>query len=297
MKNNLSITKIGIVSNSGNQKVGSIIREILSWSKKNNLQIYMENETAIAFSPQYSGGSISDIADYVDIILLLGGDGTLLRTAHAIKSTHNIPILGINLGSLGFLTEVTVEELFPTLEYILKNGFCLDERMMLEAKVYKKEKQILHCSALNDIVIDKGNRNKLIRLCAYIDDIWVNTFLGDGIIIATPTGSTAYSLSAGGSIVYPDLHCILMTPICPHILTNRPIIIPDSARIELSIQSQKESACLSVDGQLKIQLHTDNRVIITKSEKVIKLIPAPNRSYFQILRAKLKWGERGYRDI
>jgi len=293
MKKNLSITKIGIVSLPDNKKAGSIIKKILVWSQKNNLEIVMEKETAKIFSPQDSGGSISEIADYVDIILLLGGDGTLLRTAQSIKSSHNIPILGINLGSLGFLTEVTVEEMFPTLDYILKNGFSLDERMTLEASVYENGKKILQNSALNDIVIDKGNRNILIKLCAYVDDIWVNTFLCDGMIIATPTGSTAYSLSAGGSIVYPELHCILMTPICPHILTNRPIIIPDSAHIELSIQSKGENAFLSIDGQLKTQLSATNRVIITKSEKVIKLIRAPDRSYYQILRAKFKWGERG----
>ncbi|MGA1824490.1 MAG: NAD(+)/NADH kinase [bacterium] len=293
MKKNLSITKIGIVSIPDNKQAGSVIEKLRAWSQKNNLELFMEKETAKNYSPQYPGRSISEIADYVDIILLLGGDGTLLRAAHSIKSSHNIPILGINLGSLGFLTEVTVEEMFPTLDYILKNGFSLDERMTLEASVYEDGKKTLKSNALNDIVIDKGNRNILIKLCAHIDDIWVNTFLCDGIIIATPTGSTAYSLSAGGSIVYPDLKCILMTPICPHILTNRPIIIPDSAHIELSIQSKGENAFLSIDGQLKTQLSIANRIIITKSEKVIKLIRAPDRSYYQILRAKFKWGERG----
>jgi len=293
MSKNCSVSKFGIISILDSERVGSVIVRILSWLKKHNLEIHLEKETAKMFFSKESGEDLSDIANKVDIILVLGGDGTLLRAARSITRSHNIPILGINLGSLGFLTEVTVNEIFSTLEYILEKGYTLDKRMMLEATVFEEEKQILRECALNDIVIDKGYRNRLIKLCVYIGETWVNTFLGDGIIIASPTGSTAYSLSAGGSIVYPGIHCILLTPICPHILTNRPIIVPDSAKIELSIKSNNEGAFLSIDGQMNTQLNPSHRVVITKSDKVIKLIRIPERNYFQVLRAKLKWGERG----
>lgn len=287
--------KIGIVSIPDMTRAGSVIDKLISWLEDNNFEILIEEESAKIFSPIYSAGTIEEISDKADMIILLGGDGTLLKLAHSLNNT-NIPILAVNLGSLGFLTEVTTNEMLSTLDYILKqkkDEIHIDERMLLDVLVYDKEKEILQGSALNDLVIDKSTRNKLIRLCTYVDKTWVNTFIGDGIIIATPTGSTAYSLSAGGSIVYPNIHCILLTPICPHILTNRPIIIPDSAQIEISIQSKKESALLTIDGLVKTELTCDNRIVITKSKKVIKLATTPGRSYYQILRTKFKWGSRG----
>lgn len=292
MSSNLPIKKIGIVSIPDIERAGSIIEKLLLWLDNNQIEILMEKEAAKIFSPNRSAVTIAEIADKVDMIILLGGDGTLLRLAHSITNT-NMPILAINLGSLGFLTEVTTDEMLKTLDYILNQKINIDERMLLAIIVYEGKKQILKARALNDAVIDKSNRTTLIKLCTHVDKTWVNTFIGDGIIVATPTGSTAYSLSAGGSIVYPSIHCILLTPICPHILTNRPIIIPDSAKIEITIQSKKDHALLSIDGQVKTELTSNNRIIITKSKKVIKLATTPGRSYYQILRTKFKWGIRG----
>jgi NAD+ kinase len=231
------------------------------------------------------------------MILVLGGDGTLLRVAHNLER-GNIPILGVNLGDLGFLTDVKVDKVISTLEEVMRGRYSLDRRMMLQATLSHKDEKIKKSSfALNEIVVNNGPQSRLVHLSSSVDDTWINTFLADGLIISTPTGSTAYSLSAGGPIVHPKLHAILITPICPHILTNRPIVISDKEKIKVEVIEKgigNGGECLlSADGKALARLKPGDKVEVKKAEHTITLLQPEGTDYYRVLRTKLKWGERG----
>jgi NAD+ kinase len=225
------------------------------------------------------------------MIIVLGGDGTLLSVARQVWN-KNIPILGVNLGGLGFLTEITLDELYPVLERVVQDDFAINEREVLSAGVVRREERIAEFIVLNDAVINKGALARIIDLETTINGEYLSTFRSDGLIISTPTGSTAYNLSAGGPIVYPSLHTIIITPICPHTLTIRPIIIPDDVKIRALLKSRDEEVTLTLDGQQGFTLEFEDVVEVEKAEGRILLIKSPYRHYFELLREKLKWGER-----
>jgi NAD+ kinase len=225
------------------------------------------------------------------MIIVLGGDGTLLSVARLVRD-YEVPILGVNLGGLGFLTEITLEELYRVLERVVQGDFTTDERVVLNASVIRRGERMAEFIVLNDAVINKGALARIIDLETTINGEYLTTFKSDGLILSTPTGSTAYNLSAGGPIVYPSLHCIIITPICPHTLTNRPIVIPDDVEIRATLKTKQQEVILTLDGQLGFTLEFEDVVEVKKAEGHILLIKSPYRHYFEVLREKLKWGGR-----
>jgi len=228
---------------------------------------------------------------HCDLLLVIGGDGTLLSVAR-MPGAENVPILAVNVGGLGFLTEIKAEEVADVLSKVLAGDYTLDRRMMLEATLVRHGKGTetsLH--ALNDIVVNKGALARMVDLETSVNDSYINTFKADGLIICTPTGSTGYSLSAGGPIIHPSLNLISLTPICPHTLTNRPLIIPDDAVVKVALRSASEDVFLTVDGQVGMKITAGDAVLVKKSPKTIALVKTPFRNYYEVLKQKLKWGE------
>ena len=225
-----------------------------------------------------------------EFIVVMGGDGTLISVARR-HGQKGLPILGVNVGGLGFLTEVSLEELYPVLEHFLAGRCEMEERMMLSATIFRDGAHFWEETVLNDAVINKGALARIVELTAWIDGEYLTTYRADGLIIATPTGSTAYTLSAGGPIVYPTLRHVLLLPICPHTLSNRPIILPETVIVEVTLDKKAEDVYLTVDGQVGQALQPDDRVQVRSAPHHLKLIKSPKRSHFEILRAKLGWGE------
>ncbi|MCE5194269.1 MAG: NAD(+)/NADH kinase [Nitrospiraceae bacterium] len=286
--------KIGIICKAGRTEPLEILGRqgkdgLLTWLQKKGCDIFLDLKTAEALS--LKGFSNEEIAKISDVVIVLGGDGTLLSVARLVCK-NNIPILGINLGGLGFITEVQVSELHEVIGRLLSGQFQCEERVMLHAQLQREKKIIGEYSVLNDIVINKSALARIVDLETYVDRKCVTTFKADGLIVSTPTGSTAYSLSAGGPILYPTIASIIITPICPHTLTNRPIVIPDNVLIEIVLKSSSEDVFLTLDGQVGMPLKKDDIVKIKKSLYTTKLLIPPDRDYFQVLRTKLKWGER-----
>ena len=237
-------------------------------------------------APFYQGG--------LDFLVVLGGDGTLLGAAREVGG-FGVPVLGVNLGGLGFLTGIPIEKLYPAIEMILNNRLKFESRLMLEAKVIRDSNEVCCFSFLNDVVVSKSSLARIIELDVFINNIFLTTFRADGLIISTPTGSTAYNLAAGGPILYPTMNNIILSPICPFTLTNRPLILPDSDSISVMIgQESDDLISLTFDGQVGFDLLYEDKVIITKSDKRIKLFRSPDKNYFEILRTKLMWGGTTY---
>jgi NAD+ kinase len=225
-----------------------------------------------------------------DWIVVLGGDGTLLGAARQV-GRYGAPILGVNLGGLGFLTCIPLEQLYSAVETMVNGGLQVESRMMLETKVLRDENEVIRFQVLNDVVINKSTLARIIDLDVAIDDVFVTTFRADGLIISTPTGSTAYNLSAGGPILYPTVETFVLTPICPFTLTNRPIIVPDSAVVGIEMgRESEETVVLTFDGQVGFDLHHGDKVNICKSREKINLYKPPGQDHFRILRTKLRWG-------
>ncbi len=281
--------KIGVIAKP-RFEAGEIVSELLSYLKEKKIEAFLDKDTAAVIG-EPNAFLKSDIPDLVDLIVVLGGDGTLLGVARLIGS-RDVPIFGVNLGSLGFLTEVTLDELYPTLDKVIEGQCDYDERLMLNAAVIRHGEQISAYTVLNDIVVNKSALAKIIDMAAYIDGKLVANFKADGLIVSTPTGSTAYNLAAGGPIVHPNMHSIILTPICPHVLANRPVVVMDSSCIEISLLSLDTQVHLTLDGQVGFSLMGNDVIRITKAEHTIKLISVPGKNYFDILRTKLKWTER-----
>jgi NAD+ kinase len=233
-----------------------------------------------------------EIRDQAELVVVLGGDGTLISVARLFID-RDIPILGVNLGSLGFLTEITVEELYPRLELCLQSAPRVSARMMLMVTLLREGKQSEIHHVLNDVVINKGALARIVDLETKINRQFLTTYKADGLIVATPTGSTGYSMSAGGPIIQPQMSCIVITPICPHTLTNRPIVVTDESIISVTITSSfEEKVYLTLDGQVGIELQEGDSVEVRKALNKTSLVMSRSRDYFELLRTKLKWGER-----
>jgi len=280
--------KIGIVSKPRKEDAGHILFELVKWLRDKGTEPLMDQETAslIEITSPYSR---QDIAALSEFVIVLGGDGTLLSVARLIGA-RGTPILGVNLGSLGFLTEVTLDEMYPLLADILLGKMIIDERGMLEAAIRREGQEIAKYTVLNDVVINKGALARMILMETRVDGWLLNTYRADGLIISTPTGSTAYSLSAGGPIVYPTVGAVIISPICPHTLTNRPIVVPDDAAIEVTLLTEDEDVLVTLDGQEGHQIKFMDTVAIKKIKGTTKLILSPKKDYYQILRQKLRWG-------
>lgn len=224
-----------------------------------------------------------------DLIIVLGGDGTMISTARIVDGA-GVLVLGVNYGSLGYLTDFRIEEMFPAIDAILAGEFEIDRREMLEAELLREDEMLASGRVLNDIVINKSALARIIEIDVHLNGLFVNSFRADGLIVSTPTGSTAYNLSAGGPIIYPSMNAVVLTPICPFTLTNRPIVIPDDAEIELTLKDENEGVFLTFDGQTGHRMKAGDRVSIRKSETTFNLVQPTNRNYFDVLRDKLKWG-------
>lgn len=281
--------KIGIICKSGRHEAREILEELLPWLRQKGYKTFVDADMAAILN--IGGFSRADIASSSDVILVLGGDGTMLGVSRLVAE-KGIPILGINLGGLGFITEINRDEIFEAVDRMLTEGCASEERLMLTARIHREGKKIAEYTVLNDVVINKGALARIIDLETFINGSYVTTYKADGLIISTPTGSTAYSLSAGGPIIYPTLDSIVLTPICSHTLTNRPIVLPGDFTIAITLKTQSEDVYLTLDGQVGFSLKMNDIIEINKSEHKTRILIPCERDYFKILRTKLKWGER-----
>lgn len=281
--------KIGIICKQGRPEPVEILRGFLPWLKKQGLEVFLDMETATLINEK--GYPRPEIPSLAEMVIVLGGDGTMLSVARLVCQKA-IPILGVNLGGLGFITEIYMNELYDVMGKILSGECPIEERLMLRASVHRHREKIAEYTVLNDVVINKGALARIIDLETYINTSYVSLFKADGIIVSTPTGSTAYSLSAGGPLLYPTLDSIVLTPICSHTLTNRPIVLPDGALIEITLKSKSGDVFLTLDGQVGFNLRENDVVEIRKSPFKTRLLIPCERDYFHVLRTKLKWGER-----
>jgi len=282
--------RIGIYAKRNHPDAVKLAKEVISWFGAHGIEVYPEKTLAediggIAGYPRKS------IPPLVNLIVVLGGDGTLISVARKVGDLR-VPILGVNLGSLGFLTEITLAELFPVLESVVKGEFSVTSRMMLDAVVRRDGEEVGRYRVLNDVVINKGALARIIDMEAWVDDNYLTTFKADGLIISTPTGSTAYNMAAGGPIIYPGLHCLVISPICPHMLTNRPIIVSNDAIIRVEVKFQDEDVVFTADGQVGMPLRGGDVVEVRKSRGETLLVKSPSKDYFAVLRTKLHWGTR-----
>ncbi len=284
---------VGIIYKHHHEPARIEAEKLKDWFKQKGIKVFSE-EMKTKGSLDGSCEESMVIPKTVDWVVVLGGDGTLLGAARRV-GRFGSPILGVNLGGLGFLTGIPSERLYPVIEMMINGRLEVESRVMLETKVLRKRKVVCRFEVLNDVVINKGTLARIIDLGVAINEEFLTTFRADGLIISTPTGSTAYNLSAGGPILYPTMETFILTPICPFTLTNRPIIIPDTSVIQIKIKNESEEAVLlTFDGQVGFDLYYDDKIIIRKSEKKIKLFRPPDHSYFNILRTKLMWGGTTY---
>jgi len=281
--------KIALVVNPGKPRVGEILGRIIALLRSGGVEVTVTGEAAALAPSGTQAAADSELWRSADAVIALGGDGTLLRAAR-IVGEHEIPILGVNLGSLGFLTEVTEEDLVPSLEKVIIGQYSLERRMVLEAGVTGEETTF---RALNDIVVSSGSASRMVEVALQVNQDYVATYWTDGLIFSTPTGSTAYSLAAGGPIISPSMEVIVASPICPHTLAMRPLIVPGDSVLEATVRCKRdEGMFLTGDGQVSHPVRSGATIEVRKSRFYTHLIRPGKRSFFEILRTKLKWGGR-----
>jgi NAD+ kinase len=285
-----TIKTVGIISKPGVPEAVQLVPQIIAWLGERGIRVRYDEETA-AYAGTHDGMAREDVPEGADLVIVLGGDGTLLSAARAIKS-REVPLFPVNLGGLGFLTAISMDEIFPELERAFRGEHRIGKRKLLEAELLRGDRQIGRYDALNDVVVTKSSIARMIDLDTHVDHMFVCRYKADGLIIATPTGSTAYSLSAGGPIIFPSVGAICLTPICPHMLTNRPVIVPDTSAIRIIVQAEDDSAFLTIDGQIGEPLQKGDQIICRSSNYALMLIRPPRMLFFDVLRQKLKWGER-----
>jgi NAD+ kinase len=291
------ISRVGLVAKAKLAEAAGVVAELAGWLEARGVRAVFESETAVlagvpAGRPTFDRDTLPKECD---LVVVLGGDGTLIGMAARIaESRTDVPILGVNFGSLGFLTEITLPELYPSLQAVLAGTAAIDERMMLRSRTLRGGATHADRLALNDIVITKGALSRIIDLSVTIGDQPVMRVRADGLIIASPTGSTAYNLAAGGPIVHPALDALLMTPIAPHMLTNRPIVVPADVevRVQPAVGSSNDELFVTIDGQSGHSLEPNDIIVIERAAQRLKLVRAATRTYFDVLREKLKWSER-----
>lgn len=289
-----SIKRIGVVVKPHQPDALETLCRLTAWLNQRGIALVggpeiererVEHQTGcvIASVPQ------ADLAQGVDLMLVLGGDGTMIATARMMADVE-VPVIGVNYGGLGYLAEFPIAELFPALEAILAGEYKLEPRLMLTVELWRGQELVTRNRVLNDVVINKSALARIIEIEASLNDQFVNSFRADGLIVATPTGSTAYNLSAGGPVIYPSMNAVVITPICPFTLSNRPIVVPDDSLIAVRLITENEEVALTLDGQVGFPLQAGDRAIIRKSKTTFNLVQPANRNYFDVLRDKLKWG-------
>jgi NAD+ kinase len=287
------MSTVGILVRPDLGKAGPAVRDLVAWLQERSVGACLDQHTAalveVADRVACRVVSSREVAATADVLVVLGGDGTLLAASHLVD--RPVPVLGVNFGSLGFLTEITMPELYPTLEGVLRGDYKFEERRMLRARVQQLDAADTTGDVLNDVVVTKAALSRIIELDVAVDGLFVSAFRADGLIVSSPTGSTAYNLAAGGPILHPTLDAVVLTPICPHMLTNRPLVVSDRSSIEVRLRAGRESdAHLTLDGQRGFPLRGGDVVTVTRSPRTIRLVKA-QRDYFEVLRTKLKWGE------
>jgi NAD+ kinase len=290
----LSVRRVGVLVKPNQPEALKTICRLVEWCAARGLVVMggprlererIEQETGCAVETVEH----AELVRSVDFIVVLGGDGTMIGAARMVGEAET-PVLGVNFGTLGYLAEFSVEEMIPALESVLTGSYTIERRLMLAATVERGGEQLMHERVLNDVVISKSALARIIEIEAWVDEKFVNCFRADGLIISTPTGSTAYNLSAGGPVIYPSMNVVVITPICPHTLSNRPLVVPDDAEFELVLKTPREEVALTLDGQVGMPLESGDRVRVRKSRTGFNLIQAHTRNYFDVLRNKLKWG-------
>ncbi|MFQ6116352.1 MAG: NAD(+)/NADH kinase [bacterium] len=283
---------IGIIANFEKHTVKQIVPEVLKWLKKRGVDFLVEEKLAQHLdlpTDSFLRAGAQDFCKECELVISFGGDGTILSTARVVGKA-GVPILGVKMGGMGFLAELAPEEIYLSLEDIIKGRYQIVERMVLQAEL-DGEDQPFYYYALNDFVLDKGMVSRVIRIATYIDDEYLNTYIGDGLIISTPTGSTAYSLAAGGPILLPSMEAIIINPISPHTLGARPVVIPGDKQVRVKIETAPQEVLFSTDGQIGKQLSPGQSVKIQRADYRVKLVSYQGRSFYDVLRAKLYWGE------
>jgi NAD+ kinase len=287
---------MGIVARPDLSDLAPTVRELVGWLESRHIEVCLDAASARLTEgmggPPRQGGPRGP-AEHCEALVVLGGDGTLLAASRLLE--RQIPVLGVNFGGLGFLTDIALGEMYPTIEALLAGRYAYEDRRLLHASIRRHREATVEGDALNDIVITKaGTVSRIIELEVSIDGHFVSSFGADGLIVSSPTGSTAYNLAAGGPILSPSLPAVVLTLICPHMLTNRPLVVADSSTIEVSLRASRGVEVLAaIDGQQALPLADGDSVVVTRSERCLRLVKAAGRDYYQVLRTKLKWGERG----
>ena len=289
-----SIKRIGVIVKPHQPDALETLCRLTGWLSEHGIRLVGPTEIERETIEHRTGCTIdvvneSELAAQVDLMLVLGGDGTMIATSRMIGDAQ-VPVIGVNYGGLGYLAEFPLEELFPALESILAGQYQVQQRLMLTVELWRGEELVTRNRVLNDVVVNKSALARIIEIEAYLNEQFVNLFRADGLIVATPTGSTAYNLSAGGPIIYPSMNAVVITPICPFTLSNRPIVVPEDSMIEVRLVTEKEEVALTLDGQVGVPLKAGDRAVIRKSKTAFNLVQPPNRNYFEVLRNKLKWG-------
>jgi len=280
---NSQIRSVGIVVKPSHAEASATAIELSAWLRNRGIAEVLEPVSAGESRP------VNRQTLDADLVVVLGGDGTMISTARLVGD-KDVLVLGINYGSLGYLTDFRIEEMFPALEAILAGHYEIDRRVMLDAEHWREDQKLAVGRVLNDVVINKAALARIIEIEVQLNGLFVNSYRADGLIVSTPTGSTAYNLSAGGPIIYPSMNAVVLTPICPFTLTNRPIVVPDNAEIALTLDDENEGVILSLDGQTGYPMRAGDRVVIRKSRTTFNIVHPENRNYFDVLRDKLKWG-------
>jgi len=280
---------IGILTKPKFPEVKATLQGVVAWLRDRQITVLLDTTSAALLNEQ-GGIQKTQLAGKADVLLILGGDGTILHAAR-LAAERSIPILGVNMGGLGFLTEVRLDDLYASLDRVFANDFVIDERLMLQIHVHRHGETVARGIVLNDVVISKGTLARMIELKIAIQGQFVTNLRADGLIVGTPTGSTAYSLSAGGPIINPAVQSLILTPISPHTLTHRPLIVPGNVEIEVTLTSRDDGAMATLDGQVGIAMTQGDTVVIQASEHRTKLIRFPESHYYEVLREKLKWGD------
>jgi NAD+ kinase len=286
------IRTVGIISRPRREDIARVVPPLMEWLRAHGAEVICDSETGECIGA-LAGQTRKreELPAQSDLLIVLGGDGTLLSAAR-LAADRKVPILAVNLGGLGFLTTVSQDDLYLILEEIFSSKHRISERVMLEAEIVRGGSVIRRQIALNDAVINKAALARIMDLELRINGEYVTTYKADGLILSTPTGSTAYSLAAGGPIVYPNVAAFIVTPICPHTLTNRPLVIPDSVKIEIDFQAEDNAVFLTLDGQVGIELARGDHIVVRRAPEKLRLVRPAKKTYFEILRSKLKWGER-----
>jgi NAD+ kinase len=284
-----TIRTVGIISKPNSAAAANIVPALIEWLRERGMAVRIDEQTA--FYAGVTGIPREEVPEGCDLVMVLGGDGTLLAAARAI-GRRETPLFPVNVGSLGFLTAITIDELYPELERAFRGEHRIAKRKLLATEVVRGGKVVAAYDALNDAVLTKAAIARMIDLDAHVDEQFVCAYKADGLIVSTPTGSTAYSLSAGGPIIFPSVPAICITPICPHMLTNRPVLVPETSVIRVISRAPDDSVFLTIDGQVGNPIREGDTLVCRSSDYTLRLVRPPHMMFFDVLRQKLKWGER-----